>query len=169
MRGFIAIVIAASVVAGGCGGAGDEELTERLVDAGGADDLEVEIGDDGDSISVETDEGSVAIGSETDVPDGLTFPIPDGGDLTTSGTDGSYIFAAVQYPTDRYDEIVDSYKVWASADDRDWELLESTTEMSGDTIRSAQWVSVSSSIVVNDCISSSGELDSVCVTLNQSE
>ncbi len=168
VRGFIATVIMASVSVGGCGGAGEEELTERPPEAGAADDGAVEIGDDGAPVRVETDEGTVATGSGMDLPADLTFPLADGGEVTTAGTDGSYVFAAVQYPTDRYDEIVDLYKDWTSENDRDWELIESTTEMSGETVRSAQWVSGSSAINVNDCISSSDEFDAVCVTLNQS-
>ena len=168
MRGLIAVVVVVVLVAEGCGGAGGEELIEQLAEASGADDVEVDISDDGSSISVDTDEGTFAIGSGVDVPDGLTYPLPDGGDVTTAGSDGSYVFAAVQYPIDRYDEIVDLYTEWTSADDGEWELIESTTEISGDIIRSAQWVSGPSAIVVNDCASLSGEFDAVCVTLNQS-
>jgi len=162
------LLITAALVLGACGVSVEEELIERAAESGGAGDVEIDISDDSVSLSVESDDGSFAIGSGLDLPDGLTFPLPDGGEVTQAGTDASYVFAAIQYPKDRYDEIVTFYKDWTSADDGDWNLLESTTEMSGDTIRGAQWISGASAITVNDCITSSGEFDGACVVLNQS-
>ncbi len=168
MKKLSLLLIVVALVAAACSGVGQEELIERAAEAGGAGDVDIDITDGTVSISVETEEGSFEVGSGLDVPDGLTFPLPNGGQVTQAGTDASYVFAAVQYPKDRYDEIVASYKDWTSADDREWNLIESTTEMSGETIRSAQWVSGASAINVNDCVTSSGEFDSVCVVLNQS-
>jgi hypothetical protein len=162
------LLILAALVVAACGGAVQGELIERAAEAGGAGDVEIDITDDTVSIRVETEEGSFAIGSGLDVPDGLTFPLPNGGEVTQAGTDASYVFAAVQYPKDRYDEIVALYKDWTSADDREWNLIESSTEMSGETIRGAQWISGASAITVNDCVTLSGQFDSVCVVLNQS-
>ena len=159
------------LVTAACGSVAEnanEELIERAAEAAGAGDVEIDIDDDTVSISVQSEDGSFAIGSGVDVPDGLTFPLPDGGDVTTAGTDASYVFVAVQYPKDRFDEIVSFYKAWTSADDREWNVIESTTQLSGDTIRSAQWQSGPSLILVNDCVTTSGEFDTVCVTLNES-
>ena len=168
MKKLNSLLIMTAFVVAACGGAIQEELIERAAEAGGAADVEIDISDDTVSISVETEEGSFAIGSDLDLPDGLTFPLPSGGEVTQAGTDASYVFAAVQYPKDRYDEIVTFYQDWISADDREWNLIESTTEISGNTIRGAHWNSGASAISVNDCVTLSGEFDAVCVVLNQS-
>jgi len=168
LKKLSSLLIMVALVGAACGGAVQEELIERAAEAGGAGDVEIDITDGTVSISVETEERSFAVGSGLDVPDGLTFPLPNGGEVTTAGTDASYVFAAVQYPTDRYGEIVAFYKDWTSADDREWNFSESSTEMSGETLRGAQWISSASAIMVNDCATSSGQFDAVCVGLNQS-
>ncbi len=168
LRGLLLIVVA--LVIGACGGAADlanEELIEQIVEAGGDGDVEIDIGDDSVSVEVESDDGSFAIGSDVATPDDLTFPLPDGGQITTAGSQGGYVFVAAYYPQERYEEIVSFYKDWASGDSRDWGYSEGTTAMDDLTLRNASWREGASNISVNDCVSPSGEFDSVCVTLNE--
>jgi hypothetical protein len=105
-----------------------------------------------------------------DLPDGLTIPVPEGGDVNTSGSQGSYVFVAIQYPSQRFDEIVGFYEDWTSKDGESWQRAESTFSSDEGTYRHVQWLSGPSSIAVDDCITvNDNEPVAVCVTVNQSD
>lgn len=167
MQRLLSIVVLAIAVAG-CSGA-VEELSERAAESAGGD-AEVDFSDGSVAVSFEDGDLSFEAGSGVEVPDGLTFPFPDGGNVTTAASDGSYVSIAVQYPIDRYDEIVAYYESWIDGTGGDWSESRSTTDMGDVDVRNATWISGASAIIVNDCISiDTGEFDLVCVTLNESE
>lgn len=172
-RTSVVLAIVALVVTA-CGGVDEisEGIAERALESAGEGDVDVDLStdEDGFSASVETDEGSFAIGGAAEVPAGLEMPVPDGGNATASGTDASSIFVSLVYPGDRYDEIVATYESWTASNGEEWQKSTGTFEVGGEQQRSATWSSGSTAIVVTDCIdvtSGSSSLDAVCVTLNQ--
>lgn len=166
------LIAAAMVLVSACGGAA-EELAERVVEAGGGE-AEINIEDDSVSVSFESEDLSFQSGSNVELPDGLTFPIPDGGNVTTAGVQGSYVAVAVQFPKDRFDSVASYYDDWTSGDARDWQRSESTSAMGDDTIRNVTWNAGASLISVNDCISTATAMDggsafdAACLTVNES-
>lgn len=110
-----------------------------------------------------TDESTTAAAgdSATGIPDGMTIPIPDGGDLTASGSDGSYLYVAALYPEDRFDAMVSFYEDWVATDSRTW------NSSTGDT--SALWQAGSSTVSVQICATGGeGNSSATCVTVNES-
>ena len=172
----LVLLCALIVVAASCGAASDkisERIAEEAIEASGGGELDVDISGDGDdmTINVETEEGSFSTGSNVELPGELNVPVPDGGNVTASGTQGSSAYASITYPRDRYDEIASFYDDWTSGTGDEWETYTSTFDMDGETQRSAQWSTTGGSYVaVTDCFDVYGDgdsLDSVCVTLNQ--
>lgn len=173
---MVVMVIGIALVAAACGGAVDKisaEIAEKAIEASGDGDVDVEVSGEGDdlSVSIETEEGSLSVGGGSELPDDLGIPVPDGGNVTTAGTQDSAAFAAVEFSQDRYDELVSFYENWTASDDEEWEASTATIDMGGETQRSAQWYAGSSVILVNDCFSLSGDgdggLTSACVTISK--
>ena len=67
-----------------------EEAVERVAEAAGAGDTEIDMDEDGGNISIETDEGSVQIGAGdgTELPEGLpdSIPLPEDYTVVSSST-----------------------------------------------------------------------------------
>jgi len=174
---WLTLLVMIALVATACASATEkiaENAIEKAIESEGGGDVNVELGDDGQvSISVEGEDGSsFEVGKDIDLPEGLTIPIPDGGNATQTGTDGSYVFAALTYPTERYDEIVAFYNDWTDGTGEEWNRSESTLDMGEGLVqRSAQWVSGPTLIGVSDCfdIQSDGDgFDAICLTVNES-
>ena len=175
-RSMVVMVIGLGLMAAACGGAADKisaEIAEAAIEASGDGAVDIDVSGEGDdlSVSIETEEGSVSIGGGSELPEDLGVPVPDGGNVTTAGTQDSAAFAAVEFSQDRYDELVSFYENWTASDDEDWEASTATIDMGGDTQRSAQWFAGSSAILVSDCFSLSGEgdggLNAACVTISK--
>ncbi len=174
MKKLSLLLAVLALVVTACGAAIEnvsEELIEQAAEQGGGGEVEIDFDDEGVSVSVQNDDGNFAIGSDLDLPDGLTIPLPSGGNITTAGSDGSYTFASVQFPGDRYDELAAFYEDWTSNDGQEWSYTESTTDMSGTKIRTIAYYADASGITVSDCVTatSDGSFDSVCVTINESK
>ncbi len=105
--------------------------------------------------------------SVVELPEGLTIPFPDGGNVTMAGGDASAAFAAVQYSIDRSDEVISFYEEWTASDAREWRMSESTE--AGDAIRSVVWLADKSGIAVSGCGSNPDAFDFVCVTVDHRE
>ena len=173
---MVVMVIGIALMAAACGGAVDKisaEIAEKAIEASGDGAVDVEVSGEGDdlSVSIETEDGSVSIGGGSELPDDLRIPMPDGGSVTTSGSQDSAAFVAVEFSQDRYDELVSFYENWTASDDEDWEASTATIDMGGETQRSAQWFAGSSAILVSDCFSLSGDgdggLSSACVSISE--
>jgi len=125
---------------------------------------------DGGDVTVSTDGGG---GSSVDLPDGLEIPVPDGGEVTTVLDDSSYLAVALNYPLDRYDDIVAFYDDYTEGTGEEWNRSESTNDMGDGLIqRSAQWVLGPDLISASDCLTAEGGSSSfgaVCVRVNQSK
>lgn len=168
---WLALLLVASLVTA-CASVAEraiEEAAEKAAESGGGGDVEIDLSEDGASVRAEGEDFSVEMGSGAGLPDGLAIPVPDGGAVTTSGNQGSYLFVAIQYPLSRFDEIVDFYGDWTSGDAEDWQRAESTFSSEDVTYRHVQWLSGPSTIAVDDCITLDDDTPmAVCVTVNQS-
>jgi hypothetical protein len=152
-----------------------ENAIESVIESESGGDVSVDLGSDGDiSVSVEGEDGSsLQVGGAAEVPDELTFPVPDGGEVNTALTDSSYVAVSIQYPTDQFDDIVSFYDDWTSGTGDEWSRSESTIDMGeGLTQRSAQWVNGSNLISVADCFTletGSSSFGAICLNVNESK
>ncbi|GMQ86159.1 MAG: hypothetical protein BMS9Abin07_1732 [Acidimicrobiia bacterium] len=167
----LAVVFVLALLAASCGGA---QISEKVAEQAIGGNADVEISGDGDdlTVNVETDEGSVSIGSGAQLPDELEVPVPDGGNVTAAGTQNTSVFAAVIYAIDRFDEIVAFYDSWTAGTGGEWQTQTATIDVGGQKQRSAAWNSVDLAyfISVADCVNTSSgstDLDSTCVVINQ--
>jgi len=173
---WLILLAALAMVAAACGSVAEnvsERIVEQAIESQGEGDVNIDFNDDGVSLSVEGEDGnSISLGSDVPVPDELTIPVPDGGSATASGTDGSYVFVALTYPQDRFDELVSFYDDWTEGTSGEWARSQSTLDLGEETMRTAQWTEGATAISVTDCFSMDGEGDSlnaVCVTVNESQ
>ncbi len=147
-----------------------DEVAEQIIEEGLGDNAEVEISGDGDdvTVNVETDDGSFAIGSDVDLPDELSIPVPAGGEVGTAGTTGGSAFASITYAGDRYDEIVAFYDAWTTDTGEEWQTQTAEVDLNGQLQRSASWsnADLTSFIAVADC-GTTETLNMACVTINQ--
>lgn len=86
-RRALAVTALVPLLLAGCGTVTEnlaEEAAERAAEAGGGGDVEVDVDDEG-NVSVESDEGSISVGSGASLPDGFpeSMPVPEG--LETAG------------------------------------------------------------------------------------
>lgn len=146
-----------------------EEALERAAvpDESGDVTVDIENGGGTESVTVEGGDSRLSVGSGVDLPEGLTIPLPDGGNVTSSGSDGSYVFAAALYPLEEFDQIVGFYADWTAGDGREWNHSESAFSSDEGTVRGAQWISGPSSIAIATCIVDGDGYDTVCVTVNE--
>jgi hypothetical protein len=178
MRLSAVVIVALALVAASCGSAEDkvaEQIAEGLIEASSDENVDVDISGEGDDMTVnlETDEGSLSLGSGAEMPDGLEIPVPDGGDVTASGSQEDAVFAMLSYDLDRYDEIVAFFEDWISGTGEEWDHQSGTMDVGGETQRSSIWSSsdYSSMISVVDCYgigaADTEQFNAVCVSVNQ--
>lgn len=177
-RWMIVAIAALTLLVAACSSASDEvseQLAEKLIEASGDEDIDIDISEDGDDVTVniETDDGeSLSFGTGSKMPEGLEIPVPDGGDVTASGSQEDTVFVMLSYDHDRYDEIVGFYKDWTDGTGDDWSSQSTTMDMGEDTQRSSTWSDpdYTSMIIVTDCFSSEaseGKFNAACVSISQ--
>ena len=166
------LVLAFALLVAACGGS--DQIAEEAVEQAIGGNAEVEITEDGDdvTINIESDEGSISIGTGAELPDELEIPVPDGGDVLSSVVAGGQVAVTVVYSNDRYDDIVAFYDSWAAGTGDEWDSGESTFSAGDATVRSAFWNSADNakSITVTDCPGmdvAGGAADAVCVSVLQ--
>ena len=178
---IVAILIAVlALIAAGCGSASDiaaEQLAEELLEASSDGDVSVDISGDGDDVTIEmeTEEGSISIGTGSELPEGLTIPVPDGGDVTTSVEMEEGVMVVVTYPDGDYDAIITFYDDWTGATGEEFDKQSMSLDTGGPDQRSTIWIGSASEtfVSVGDCFdvhseeSSGGEFNAVCVNINQ--
>lgn len=168
MRRLVLIFVSA-LLAAACGG---EQISEQIAEQAIGGDVDVEISEDGDEVTVniESDDGSLSLGVGASLPDELVVPVPGGGDVGATGSSGESVFASITYPGDRYDEIVAFYDAWTEGTGDEWQTQSATIDFEGQTQRSNVWSSADSVlfIALADCGTLGGDFDSACVTINQS-
>jgi hypothetical protein len=178
---LIALVAVLAFVAASCGAAADkiseqaaQQAAEKLIEAGTDGDVSVDISGDGEdaSVKIETEDGSMSFGVGTEMPDGLTIPVPDGGTVQTAIASDDVVLASLYYDQGRYDEIVGFYEGWVSKDGGDWQKQSMDATTDDGTIRTTMWFEDDGGgiITVGDCTamgSDSMEINAVCVSVNQ--
>jgi hypothetical protein len=179
---LMALVVVLALVASACGAAADkisekvaEQATEKLVEASGGGDVNVDISGNGDDagVKIETEDGSMSFGAGSEMPEGLTIPVPDGGTVQTAITTEDGAMVALNYDQGRYDEIVGFYEDWTSKNGSGWQ--KSTFDMStddGGTLRNTMWIDDDGegAITVGDCPamgSDTMDANAVCVSVTQ--
>jgi hypothetical protein len=133
--GLIAVLLV-SVLATGCNVR--ERITERAVEgiAGAALGGDVEIDADGESVRIETDEGTVEFGGGSgSLPDAFPdeFPFPDGAGVeyaTSTSTDDGAFFSVIGFSEDDYDDVVSWFEGQLSS--RGWSIDGQTQFSNGD-------------------------------------
>lgn len=176
---IVVLAAALSLLVAACGSASDkaaEQLAEELIEASSDGDVSVDISGDGDdaTINVETEEGSISIGTGAEMPEGLEIPVPDGGDVMMAFSADDAVNVSLSYDQGRYDEIVVFYEDWTGSTGDEWESQTMTTGSGEDTMRSNMWAQSdgNSMIAIADCTSMESEttdLDAVCVTIAQGQ
>lgn len=166
MRRLLVVAAMLAVVAGGCASAA-EELTEQIAEnAAGVDNLEVDT--ESGEVSFDTDDGSVSIGGG-DLPEGLPFQPPSGGDVVMSLVSDETIAVQLTYDIDRYDELDAAVTSYTDSADDEYARSDSTFDFGdGNMGRSSLWVSDDWAFTLGDCFSlaSDGDsFDSACLTL----
>ncbi len=172
MRPLVLIFVLALTLAA-CSG---EQISEQIAEEAIGGNANVEIEGEGDdvTINIESDEGSISIGSGGDVPNEITVPLPDGAVVVSSVVVGNGASVGVEYPTDRYDEIAAFYDSWTSGSGGTWLTSESAfPHGDGQTVRNMTWQAEESvmTVILRDCYSLDGTfegpLDTACLSISQ--
>ncbi|MDJ0952655.1 MAG: hypothetical protein QNJ81_03145 [Acidimicrobiia bacterium] len=189
---YIALLFVLVLTAAACGGSAEDALLEQILESGndGISDIDIDSdtgelnisfeGEDGEEVNVvsqgEDGEFSMTIEGEDgetftfgggEVPADMVTPIADGGTVVQSYSSDSDRSVSVEYSAAMFEQLVDLYEgVFAGVDDVSRTESSYTTE--DGTIRNVGWYGGSGAInvTVSDCYTiSSGQLDSVCVTI----
>jgi hypothetical protein len=164
---FAAGGIAVALLAAACGGAGEVVNEQLLESIEGVENVEINQDDGSFEITIEEDGESITIGGG-EIPEGLTVPVPSGGDVVGAASSDTDISVSLMFPGDQYDDLVAQYQSWADGSGEEVAKSESTYDSDGTEIRNVSWSTNSGSVfvTVSDCISvESGEFDSACVTI----
>jgi len=169
MKRIAVVVFAGAVLLTACQSAA-EVLTEQIAEqVEGVDDVKIDT--ETGEIRIETDEGSISIGSGT-VPDGFPVSLPDGGDVAAVFTSPEGSSVTLTYAIDRYDDLVQYYSDWTAGQPGEWNKSSSTFESNGQTVRSSSWIGSTDnegvSINVVDCFGLDTDSDgynAVCVNV----
>ena len=191
----LVLLIALVLTVAACGGqSAEEELLEQLLESGdsGISDIDIDSdtgeinisveGEDGGDVSIsgsgddddfsmviEGEDGEVMTFGTGDLPEGLVVPVQDGGKIIHTLTSGEDISAMLEYPGSEFDQLVSLYDGAISGEDV--QRSESTFSSDDGINRTVNWYTGDLSVWVSvaDCYSTStGDLESVCVTINQS-
>ena len=160
-------VIAFALLAAACGGAAEVVNEQLLESIEGVENVEINEDDGSFEVTIEEDGESITIGGG-EIPEGLTVPIPPGGDVVGAASSDSDISVSLTFPGDQYDDLVAQYQSWADGSGQEVAKSESTYESDGTEIRNVSWSTDDGSVfvTVSDCISiETGEFDGACVTI----
>ncbi len=185
-----------------CSSASDvvaENLAEELIEAGADGNVDVDVSGDGEemTINLDTEDGNVSIdvsgdgddatiemesedgtftmGAGSEMPEGLTVPVPDGGEITTSVEMEDGVMVVLMFEKGRYEEIVAYYDDWTAGTGEKYEKQTMSVDTGGPDQRSTMWVGTESNsfVALGDCFdpqaeeSSDEEFTAVCLNINQ--
>ncbi|HDL49474.1 MAG TPA: hypothetical protein ENH33_05890 [Actinobacteria bacterium] len=170
MAAMAVLVLGVSVT--GCASAAEkvaEKVAEKTIEQSGGGDVSVEQSGSGDNtvIKVESEEGTMVFGGG-EIPEGLTVPVPDGGEVTASISTPDGLSVSLSYTKADYDDIVKFYEDWTGSGD--FQKNSFSSESGGTTVRSTSWYSGDGNIsisVADSCVSASGDEGAVCVMIIQ--
>jgi hypothetical protein len=159
MSAGLAVMLVLSVT--GCAKAAEkvsEKVAEKAIENSSGGNANVDISGDGGTVKIQTEEGSATYGGG-EIPDSVDVAFPSGGKVMASTDTSTDASVMVQYEGANFDDIVASLQKWVDKASGDFEAA----SMSVSGMRSQTWSSDTTSIGVQTCASSSGEMDAVCV------
>jgi hypothetical protein len=150
-----------------------ETVAEQIAEEAAGGDVEIDINDDGGNVSIESDEGTMEIGSELDLPDALSIEVPDGGSVTTVLDFDTDVSVVVSYDLGEFDNLIDFYTNWAAGQSEEFQSSINEFDSSdGVSFKTAVWLSNDSATTINltSCYlagSTEDEPDAVCLTVSE--
>lgn len=196
IKRLVVVISALVLLTAACGGkSAEEQLLEEIMENSGEDigDLDINLdeddgnfsisvegedgedinitgsGDDDDfSMTVEGEDGEVMTIGGGEIPEELTLPYVDGGDVVQSFVSNTDVTVVLQYPGAQFDQLVAFYDSELNSGDVDRNESSYTTD--DGTFRNVAWYPSSGdwTATVGDCFgTASGDLDTACVTLYQ--
>ena len=172
--GYVIVMVA--VVAAACSSSSgdlEDEIVERIVEqtaSASGGDVTVDLDTDTGGFTVETEDGSIAFGGDSDLglPDELATPVPDGGVVTHQIVSDDLVSVAVQYERSRFDELVSFYDgslPGATRSEQTWE------DAVGAAFASTSWYEDEISVTVTTCFGPTAgtgdEPDMACLNINE--
>ena len=133
---FLMVLVVVVLAAAGCAKAAEttvEQAIERQLEEQGSGDVNVDVDEDGGSVSIETDEGSFQMGGG-EIPDDFLLPVPDYQEISnvlTQTGESAGTMVTLTFDPDDFDDVVDLYEGFFN--DEGWEV--SRTESSADNQR----------------------------------
>lgn len=135
---------------------------EEITITGGGDDEEF-------SVTVEGEDGGTMSIGGGDIPEGLTLPVVDGGDVLTSFVSDQDMSVMLLYPGAAYEQLVAFYEGQLPSGEDVYKSENTFTDDDGEH-RSISWIGDSFMVSLQDCEGpETNALDSVCVNLTQFE
>lgn len=149
-----------------------ETVAEQVAEQAGGGNVDLDIDDDGGNVSIETDEGSMQIGSDLELPEDLAVDVPGGGSVTSVFDFDTDISVVVSYDIGEFDDLIDFYADWTSNQSEDFQASTSEFDSAdGISFRTAVWFGEEgTSINLTSCRSAEStedEPDAVCLTITQ--
>lgn len=147
-----------------------EELIEQAVESSGEDigDVDIDFDDNGEgSVSIQTDEGSVEVGTDVELPDTMATPVPSGAITRTVFTDGATLSASLT-SDQSYEDVVAFYEDWAESFDPPLDASSLDYTVDEGVIKTTTWLGdpANTSVSVSICFDvETGGLDDVCITI----
>ena len=120
-------VIAFALLAAACGGAAEVVNEQLLESIEGVENVEINEDDGSFEVTIEENGESITIGGG-EIPEGLTVPVPSGGDVVGAASSDNDISVSLMYPGDQYDNLVAQYQAWADGSGQEVAKSESTYE-----------------------------------------
>ena len=167
--GIIILVVLALAVSA-CGTLAEkatEQIVEQAIESGEGGEVDLDIDTDAGTFSVETEDGSMQVGSGLDLPANLEIPVPTGGNVTSTQSGDGYAQALIAFPRERLEELVEFYEDWVDSQSGVFQTSNSQYSNDGELFRKYNWFAYESgvSVGVSDCYSSSGEGIDACVSV----
>ncbi|NNC91134.1 MAG: hypothetical protein HKN80_01445 [Acidimicrobiia bacterium] len=151
-----------------------ETVAEQIAEEASGGNVEIDLDDEGANLSIETDDGSMEVGSDLEIPDALAVDVPGGGSVTTVFDFESELSVVVSYDIAEFDDHIDFYESWTG--DQSEEFQASTSEFDsadGISFRTAAWFGdAGTAINLTSCRSAEStedDPDAVCLTITQSK
>lgn len=164
--------IALALIAGACSSDSDPDGRFFGADEGaspGSGDSSVDIpGLGSDGVTIETDEGTVSLGGNQDLPDGLKLPVLNGGKTVSVFESEGEIAVVLSYPENAFDEVAAFYDDQMSGQGGFERTAFDIDSADGVQIRNVSWIHESGRQTVNitTCPDFTGTFERVtCVSL----
>ena len=149
-----------------------ETVAEQVAEQAGGGNVELDIDDDGGNVSIETDEGSMEIGSDLELPEDLAVAVPGGGSVTSVFDFDTDISVVVSYDIGEFDDLIDFYADWTGNQSEGFQASTSEFDSAdGISFRTSAWFGEEGTAInLTSCRSAESaedEPNAVCLTITQ--